>query len=114
MTRKEAQKWADYYAHEAFEHHFQSRRGVWHIDHLDCLLYYNNNPYNDDSTRRPREMRDTKKKLAERGIKTLATGGCNEMLDDGSPYTVSLLLDCSIDRKEEVITIIREVLSTVN
>ena len=108
MMKKEAQHWADYFAQDANEKHFESRRGVWYIEDLDCLLLYDNNPYSSDPTRRPREMRQIRKRLKAAGIETLACGGSRDD-DDVEPYTVSLLLDCNSDRIEEVCDIAQEV-----
>ena len=109
MTRKEAQKWADYFANDFGENHFESRRGVWHIEDIDCLLLYDNNPYANDADRRPRQMKEITKRLKKAGIKTLACGGSEDEVHEGEPYTVSLLLDCSRDRMDEVIEIAQEV-----
>ncbi len=102
MNRREAQRWAECFAQDAHDKHFSSRRGVWHIEDLDCLLLYNNNPYASDDSIRPREMKRIERRLKEVGIKILARGAseCN--------YTVSLLLDCSQDRMPQVVTIAEE------
>lgn len=111
MTRQQAQKWADYFANDACENHFECRRGVWHIADIDCLLLFDNNPYADDADRRPRQMKAITKGLKKAGIKTLACGGSQEVHDEQS-YTVSLLLDCSQDRIDEVIEIAQGAVQT--
>lgn len=112
MTKQEAQKWADYFANDACENHFESRRGVWHIEDLDCLLLYDNNPYANDASRRPKQMKAIKERLKKVGIKTIACGGSKEEVHEGESYTVSLLLDCSQDRMNEVTEIAQEVVIT--
>lgn len=108
MTKQEAQKLADYFANEAGENYFENRRGVWHIEDIDCLLLYDNNPYQNDPARRPKQMKAIQSQLKKVGIRTLACGGSKDKLPDGNPYTVSLLLDCSQDRMDEVIEIAQE------
>ncbi len=106
MHKNRAQFLANLYAGEAFRNHFSSRRGVWHTEHIDCLLVFNNNPFEVDESVRPREMKRLEKRLKAAGIKTLARGVGG---DKATPsYTATLLLDCSRDRMQEVIDIARQ------
>ncbi len=109
MNAQLAQKFADGLAEDAYENHFSSRRGIWHIADIDCLAIYNNHPYGKDASARPRELSRIKKRLAAVGIKTLAMGsGGSTDGGDGQRYTVTLLLDCSVDREDEVVAIAQE------
>jgi transcriptional regulator with XRE-family HTH domain len=102
MKKHQAQEWADHYAQDAHSNYFSSRRGVWYLDDLDCLLIYNNNPWSVDESIRDREMKRIERRLKEIGIKTLARG------TGGEGYTVSLLIDCSRDRLDQVVHIGQE------
>lgn len=113
MTEQEALQWAIFYAEEAAEHNFESRRGVWYIEDLDCLLLYDNNPYANYPDVRPRQMRVLQERFEKVGIKTLACGGSEDEVHEGQSYTVSLLLDCSQDRMDEVMEILYEVVMTI-
>lgn len=110
MDKKAAQECADYYAQDAFENYFESRRGVWYLKDVDCLLLYNNNPYQIDPSIRPKEMKRIEKRLKEVGVATLARGeGGNTVNGDSEQsYSMTLLLDCSRDRMDEVIAIAKE------
>lgn len=120
MTKEQAQHLADFYAQDAFDSAFQSRRGVWHIEDMDCLLLYNNNPYEGDDSKRPNEMKRIEARLQKIGIKTLARGASargasKDKIDGGdAPYTVTLLLDCSDDRIHEVSEIVDQVTMASN
>jgi len=105
MDKKRAQQLADGFADDAFKNFFSSRRGIWHIEDVDCLLFYDNNPWENAPSVRPKQIEDLKRRLKGAGIKLLASGGSNETWDAGGkrePYSISLLLDCSVDRFNEV------------
>lgn len=102
-----AKRWADHYAKDAFTNHFSSRRGVWHIQDLDCLVVYNNNPFGVTSIR-PREMQMIQDGANELGIATLARGEGGDVLNNCQDrYTATLLLDCGSDRLNEVVSIVQ-------
>jgi len=108
MNSKKAMQLAMHYAEDAFQNHFSSRRGVWHLELEDCLLVYNNNPFGEP-TIRPREMERIKVDLKAIGINTLARGeGGDAMSQCDDKYTSSLLLDCGIDRMQEVVSVVQD------
>lgn len=113
MTKQQAQKYADAYANDAHDNYFESRRGIWYFEDLDCLVLYDNNPPANDDELRPKIMKLIQSRLKKVGIKTLACGGSDEKLSNGDPYTVTLLLDCSRDRKNEVIEIATEAIKSL-
>lgn len=107
MDAAAAKKRADHYAEDAFRNHFPSRRGVWHIEDLDCLVVYNNNPFRVPDIR-PRELQMIKDGLGLLGIETLAEGeGGDPLTNSQERYTATLLLDCSSDRMDEVVSVIQ-------
>ncbi|CAD77449.1 MAG TPA: XRE family transcriptional regulator [Rhodopirellula baltica] len=110
MNKKQAKSLADRYAQDAFENNFSSRRGIWHIVQVDCLLYYNNNPYAIDDTVRSGELNRIEKQLKAVGIKVLARGEGGDALRSkiDAFYTATMLIDCSVDRQPEVVKIIEE------
>ncbi len=95
MNKKKASETANQVANQAADKHFSSRRGILHIRDIDCLAYFNNNPY-DDPALRPRELSYLETELKKIGIKVIGRGASE---DD---YTVCLLLNCSVDRQTEV------------
>ncbi len=105
MNKSKADFWANHFAKQAHNDHFSSRRGVWEIEDLDCLLYYNNNPYKD-VTIRQREVKRIKAALSEAGIKVIGFGQSGEKLSGSEEkYTIAMLIDCSVDRMPEVVEI---------
>jgi hypothetical protein len=104
MNNQTAKRLANYYARDAHDHYFSSHRGVWHLEDEDCLLIYNNHPYPIDSLRQ-NEIERIEKRLQAFGIGTLARGQAGPIVSGDQRYTVSLLLDCSSDRKREVLEI---------
>ncbi len=107
LTKKETKEIANYFATEAIERHFESRRGVWYVVDLNLLVVFNNNPFQIDSKIRSREMKRIELGLRKIGIRVLASGqagdklwGCDDL------YTQTLLLNCGEDRKEEVCQIV--------
>ena len=81
---------------------FSSRRGVYHLEKEDCLVLYHNNPYECDPSIRLMEIDRLVHHLAYVGIRTLAQGGYANVPGSDQPYTITLLLDCSVDRLEVV------------
>lgn len=100
MDTQTADKHASRLARIAYRDYFSSRRGVWHIEDIDCLAYYNNNPFRDPAIRQ-QELATIKDGLKNIGIEIIGQGFYGE--DENLPeYTVALLLDCSADRLSEV------------
>ena len=108
MDATTAKRWADHYAMDAFKNNFSSRRGVWHIEDIDCLLVYNNNPFRIASIR-PREMQMIQDGINELGITTLAQGEGGDFLTNSTDrYTTTLLLDCSSDQLSDVVSVVQK------
>jgi len=96
-------------AEDAYANHSSSRRGVWHIEDLDCLFVYNSNAFLQDPKARPRELRRVINRLKAAGVNLLARSSAgSEVADSNERYTVGILLDCSIDRMDEVTSILQE------
>ena len=72
--------------------HLDSLRGIWHLEKEDLLCIYDNNPYKDDVTARPRQNLRIARRIQQSGIAILAQGR------DDNDYTHTMLLDCSWDR----------------
>jgi hypothetical protein len=93
-------------ARDACENHFPSRRGVWYYEDLDVLVIYNNNPYAAGPQYREAETAEIRELLRAAGIKELAYATYPPAGEKDAGYTYALVLDCSIDRQEDVADII--------
>jgi transcriptional regulator with XRE-family HTH domain len=105
---------AKFLAEDAHENHFSSRRGVWHIEAVDVLCFYNNNPYASFPERRDQEVAEFRKRLKAAGIKELAYatyGGetCTPPVPGG--YTFAMIVDAGQDRQQELVDWWHEILS---
>ncbi len=109
-SRSEAKEIADHFANDAALNHFSSRRGVWHLESYDRLLFiYNNNPWAIDPQIRIRELARVRRRLNDCGIKILAEGCSSEEWEHGDfkeAYTKGFLLACGEDRQDEVESIV--------
>ena len=79
-------------ATDAVENHLESRRGIWHLEQEDLICIYDNNPYKDDASARPRQNRRIATRIRAAGIEVLAEGR------DPQGYSNTMLLNCSWDR----------------
>lgn len=92
-------------AAEAHENHFSSRRGVWHLEDVDKLCVYNNNPYAQAPEKRDEETATFRAWLKSQGIKELAYATYPE---DG--YTYAMIIDCGEERETEVVKELERIL----
>jgi hypothetical protein len=91
-------KWAELCAKDAFDNYFPSRRGIWYFEDLDVLVFYDNNPYDNDPLymRRMDELCQYRHALNEAGLEELGFG----TTEDG--YSYALVIDAGRDREEWV------------
>jgi transcriptional regulator with XRE-family HTH domain len=103
-TKEEWQSIATAMAREAHENHFSSRRGIWHLEDLDILCAYNNNPYAKSPKLREEETAEIRKFLAAHDIDVIAYATWGK---DG--YTYAMLIDASSDREAWIADNMRQI-----
>jgi hypothetical protein len=81
--------------------------GVYHVESLDVVVVYDNNPYEAD-TYRNRQWSRAVVRLAEAGIKMLAEDIYPPLLAEDAGYTVATVFDCSQDRMDFVAQVFEE------
>lgn len=106
VTKTEWAIWAKFFARDANENHFSSRRGVWFVDNTrPFLVIFNNNPYRIEplskQTRRDEETATFRQWLKKEGIKELAYATYPETGEEAG-YTYAMLLDAGKDRQADV------------
>jgi hypothetical protein len=88
-------------AGDAHENHFESRRGIWHIQDLDVLCLYNNHPYGENFSGRDKATDLFRVWLKQQGIDELAYATYpKEGADAG--YTYAMLIKAGADRQQEI------------
>jgi transcriptional regulator with XRE-family HTH domain len=100
---------ARFWAEEAGENHFPSRRGVWFLDKLGVLCVYNNHPYAAYPTLRDQETEEFRAWLKQKRIKELGYATYPESGQDAG-YTYAMLLDAGEDRQQEVVDALQEII----
>src|SRR5262249_53376841 len=96
-------------AEEANENHFSSRRGIWHLEAVNKLCVYNNNPYANYPNRRDEETAVFRAWLKANKIKELAYA-TYPATGESAGYTYAMILDVGADREAEVAEELRRIL----
>ncbi|WP_439628901.1 helix-turn-helix domain-containing protein [Gemmata sp.] len=112
VTKTSPKQWqalAAYYAKDARENHFSSRRGTWHIEDLNVLCLYNNNPYAKGRHFRDEETAEFRKRLAEKGIKELAYATDGDGDSEFPDYTYAMIIDAGEDMQNWVAATMEEI-----
>jgi plasmid maintenance system antidote protein VapI len=108
---KTAQHWgfvAQAFAKDAHENHFSSRRGIWHLEDLNVLCVYNNNPYAKHPELRGEETAAFRDWLRANGIKELAYA-TYPVTGENAGYTYAMIIDAGDERRVEVAGELRRV-----
>ncbi len=95
MTKEQWTRFALVCAGDAHENWFSSRRGTWHIEDLDVVVLYNNNPYEKFPDLRDEELAEFRERLKAEGIEEL---GFATYPDDG--YTYAQVLNAGRDKMQ--------------
>jgi hypothetical protein len=104
MDQKDWNRLAKMCASDAHEHHFPSRRGIWHVEDLDVLVIYNNNPYSEGPHLRDEEVAKIRLWLQAAGIEELAYATYPE---DG--YTFAMVIRAGEDQLGRVADAVTEI-----
>jgi hypothetical protein len=110
MTKTDWDAFAQKCAEDAHENHFPSRRGVWHFEDLDVLVFYNNNPYAKFPNARDEETAEFRAALKARGIEELAYAAYPPPEDDHPGYTYAMVVNASRDREDELAAVMHDIL----
>jgi transcriptional regulator with XRE-family HTH domain len=90
------------FALDAHENFFSSRRGVWYVEDVNALCFYNNNPYAKHPTLRDEEVAEFRRRLKSAGIKELAYATYPPPGDESAGYTFAMIVDVGEDRMAEL------------
>lgn len=92
-NRAHAKALAEFYAKDANENYFSSRRGTWYLADIGKVCMYNNNPYAVDATLRDKETKVFLKHLRSLGIDCLAQASYPPAGSESAGYTYALILN---------------------
>jgi hypothetical protein len=98
------------FAREMHEENFQSRRGTFGLEDVDCVVVYNNNPWADYPTLRDEETADFRILLDRHGIKELAYATYPPPGHESEGYTYAMILDARMEQEGLVRELMRRVL----
>jgi transcriptional regulator with XRE-family HTH domain len=102
LKKADWQRTAYMCAADASENFFPSRRGVWYLEDLGALCFYNNNPYDLYPRRREEEVAEFRKRLKSAGIRELAYATYPPPGEEDAGYTFAMIVDAGQDRAEEL------------
>ena len=109
-TKASWQRMAEFYARDAFEAHWRSRRGLWELGDVGLLCLYNNNPYAHDPTLRDKETAEFRRKLKVEGIKEVAYATYPPEGQEYAGYTYAMIIGAGEEKADWVCDTMEDIL----
>src|SRR5262249_42024328 len=93
LNKADWQRLAEASARDAHENSYDTRRGVWHLEDVGALCFYNNNPYEKYPTLRDEEVAEFRKRLKAASITELAYATYPPPGAEEAGFTFALIVD---------------------